>query len=214
MSRARVLWPAEANLEAKTEQARGDAKVCLESPRSPLARSMEGSVRLKMYRSFTTSTVTTTVRQLGVQIQFPLFDEVRKASARQSAADAARAALDLKNLRGAEDEDRRRLKRAAGELAIKSQLAELDYGIAQDELQSVLIQLHASTGSAPVTPKEEQNARIEEREKYLALLDAKQEAVKAEVTFLRQSGQLEGWLQSFSVSPGSSIQEDHATSTR
>ena len=105
------------------------------------------------------------------------------------------------------------LNARSGELAIKSQLAELDYGIAQDELQSVLIQLHASTGSAPVTPKRRQNAWIEEREKYLALLDAKQ-AVKAEVTYLHQSGQLEGWLQSFSVSPGSSKKEDHATSMR
>jgi outer membrane protein TolC len=133
---------------------------------------------------------------IGVQIQFPLFDRVRSAAAKASAADAAHGAIDLQTQKLEQAGEQARLQRSAAELSVKAQLADLDYGIAQDELQSVLIAAKGSTGPAPVTPKEEQNARIQERQAYLEMLDARLSASRAEIDYLRQAGKLEDWLQS------------------
>jgi hypothetical protein len=73
-------------------------------------------------------------------------------------------------------------------------MAELDFSIAQDELKSTTIQLRGAAASPPLTPKEEQNAKIEERQKYLDLLDARLQLNKAKVSLLRQTGQLDRWV--------------------
>ena len=133
---------------------------------------------------------------IGIQIQFPLLDRVRSAAAKASAADAAHGAIDLETQKIEQSEEQRKLERSAAELGVKAQLADLDYGIAQDELQSVLIAGKASTGPVPVTPKEEQNARIQERQAYLEMLDARLSASRAQIDYLRQAGKLENWLHS------------------
>jgi outer membrane protein TolC len=191
---------AEANVEARAQQARGDAQYVWR-PQITFGAQYGRISPIENVSKFYNINGQYNSLSGGVQIQFPLFDEVRKASARQSAADLAKATLDLNGIRAAEEEGRRKLQHAVTELAIKSQLAELDYGIAQDALQSVLIQLHAPAGAMPITPREEQNAHIEERQRYLDLLDARRDAIKAEVAYLRQSGQLESWLQSIGVTP-------------
>ena len=133
---------------------------------------------------------------IGVDIKFPVLDRVRAAAARQSAADAARQELDLEAQKQKQAEGRRKLTRDAEELNVKAQLAELDYGIASDELQSVLVAEHGSTAGNPVTPKEEMGARIQERQQYLGMLDAKLASEQAEIGWLRQAGQLRIWLRS------------------
>lgn len=131
---------------------------------------------------------------VGVQINFPLLDRVRSAAARVSKADAEHGAIDFQTQKLEQAEQQRKLGRDAEELKVKAQLADLDYGIAQDELQSVVIALHASSGGPPVTPKEEQNARIAERQSYLEMIDTRLEAARAEIVYLRETGRLENWI--------------------
>ena len=135
----------------------------------------------------------------GVQFTFPLLDKVRMATARQSAADAAHGAMDLASQQQAITDGLRKLRRATAELSVKAQVADLDYGIAEDELQSVLIAEHGSSGSPARTPEDEQNARIQERQKYLELLDTRLDAARASIDYMRQTGQLEQWLHSLNV---------------
>ena len=52
-----------------------------------------------------------------------------------------------------------------------------------------------------MTPGDEQNARIQERQRYLDLLDAKLQVEKAEVYLLRQSGGLSRWIEGMAVKP-------------
>jgi hypothetical protein len=47
-----------------------------------------------------------------------------------------------------------------------------------------------------MTPKDEQKARIAERDKYLGVIDASFQLRQAEIQLLRQTGQLEAWLKS------------------
>ena len=45
-----------------------------------------------------------------------------------------------------------------------------------------------------MTPKDEQNQRIAERDKYLNVLDTAFQLQQAEISLLRQTGHLEEWL--------------------
>ena len=135
---------------------------------------------------------------IGVDIKFPVLDRVRAAAAKQSAADAAHQELDLEALKQKQADGDRKLKRGAEELNINAQVAELNYGIAHDELESVLVAEHGSTGATPLTPKDEIGARIQERQKYLDLLNTRLTADQAEIEYLRQTGELRKWLQSLS----------------
>ena len=132
----------------------------------------------------------------GIQIQFPLMDKVRKQAARQTSLDASRAALDLQGSQFDLGTGRAKLERALPELSAKAQLAELDYEIASDELDATTSQQHASTGGPPLTPKDEQNARILADQRRLDLLDARFQLTKAEISWLRQTGRLEDWIHS------------------
>ena len=110
-------------------------------------------------------------------------------------ADAVRAKIDLENQTSEETANRLKMRRSLRLIETRAKLAELDLTIAQDELKSVMIQLHGVSGAAPLTPKEEQQAHIQERQKYIDLLDARLQLNKARVSLLRQTGQLDSWIQ-------------------
>jgi hypothetical protein len=55
-----------------------------------------------------------------------------------------------------------------------------------------------------MTPKDEQTARITEREKFVAVLNANFEAQQAELSLMRAAGELETWLRTaMGVQPSS-----------
>jgi len=135
----------------------------------------------------------------GLSVQFPVLDMVRRAAARQTKLDTARGEMDLSSLRSDEIAGRRQMGRSLPELAMKSELADVNYEIAQDELKDVEAQAQHSTGTPPVTPKDVENARIDERQKYIEMLDAKLQQRKSEITFLRLTGQLDDWLGSLTA---------------
>jgi outer membrane protein TolC len=197
------LLAAEQSAKAKLERARGDGKytwrplITFGAQYGRISPINDVSNFYDLHNNYNTANI-------GFQIQFPLVDKVRKSAAQQALLDATHAALDLEGLRFDESEGRRKLQRSIPELEAKTELAELDFDIAQNELESTGIQLHASQGGAPLTPKEEQTAHMQERQRYLDLLDAKLQLLRARIYLLRQSGQLEGWLQSLKDVPASS----------
>ena len=73
--------------------------------------------------------------------------------------------------------------------------------MAQQQLEAILIQTQNPAGSGPVlTPKDEENARMGERQRFVELLDAQYRLRQAEVNLLRQTNRLEDWLRG-SLSP-------------
>jgi outer membrane protein TolC len=138
---------------------------------------------------------------IGVQIQWPLFDAGHKARARASAADAAHAELEAVYLRDQQVEGRLKLQHAETELVAQGDLAAVDQQIAQEELDVMRVQLQMGTGGdgPPMSPKDEQNARITERQRYLDVLDAKVKLMQTQINLLRQTGELEQWLKAVSV---------------
>ena len=136
----------------------------------------------------------------GVQLSIPIIDYGHRAKARESAADASRAEHDADAQRNLFTEGRLRLSRSVVELSARAEIARLDQLFAQQQLEILAIQLNAPS-AVPTTPKEEQNAHITEREKYLTLLDARFQTQQAEISLLRQTGGLESWLHSLLNQP-------------
>jgi outer membrane protein TolC len=138
---------------------------------------------------------------IGVQIQLPVFDAGHKARARASAADATHAEFEANYLRDQQIEGRLKLQHAETELVAQGTLATIDQQIAQEELDAMRIQLQMGTGGSgpPMTPRDEQNARIAERQRYLDVLDARVKLMQTQISLMRQTGELVDWLKAVSV---------------
>jgi outer membrane protein TolC len=139
----------------------------------------------------------------GLQITIPMFDAGHKAKARESMADAIHAQQEAQFARDQELEGRIKLQHSTAELAAREELASLDRDMAQEQLDVILVQLKATpSSSAPITPKDEQNARIQERQRFIDLVDATFQLRDAQLSLLRQTGQLEAWLKSAAAVEG------------
>ncbi|HEU5341390.1 TolC family protein [Edaphobacter sp.] len=143
---------------------------------------------------------------IGVEIQLPIFDAARRAKARESAADAVRAQYEADEARDQFLEGRKKLEHTTAELAAQAEVATLDQQLAQQQLDAMLVQLKSGTGNPngpQMTPKDAELSRIAEREKFLAVLDAKFQMRQAEINLMRQTGELETWLKSVAAAQAS-----------
>ena len=131
----------------------------------------------------------------AVNVSIPLFDQGRRDRARESMADAIHSFHDARNIRDGELEGRLRLQHSTAELAARAELASLDRDMAQQQLETILLQTQSPGPGPLLTPKDEQNARIAERQRFVELLDAQYRLRQAEVNLLRQTNRLEDWLR-------------------
>jgi outer membrane protein TolC len=143
---------------------------------------------------------------VGIQVQIPIYDRKHQDQASEATAEASRAHFATEDQRNQFLEGRFKLRHSAAELAAHSDLAEIDRDLAQEQLDAVLLQLSAASGSSGVqqmTPKDEQKARLDESARTIDLLNAQFQVSQAEVNLLRQTGRLDDWLKTISAMPES-----------
>ena len=191
---------AFANARSKREVAFGDARY-LYRPQvafgAQYSRFASYNGYENFYRNFQHNNA-----EMGIQITVPFLDMGHRAKARQSAADFLHAEHEAELSRDQFTEGRLRIQRTSLELAARAEVASLDQQLAQQQIDILLVQLNTGNpNGAQMTPKDEQNSRIAEREKFLALLDARFQMRQAEVNLLRQTGELEAWLKSAAQPP-------------
>ncbi|MGD0546858.1 MAG: TolC family protein [Terracidiphilus sp.] len=138
----------------------------------------------------------------GLQINVPFFDFALRAKAKQSAAEALRAKIEVEQAQRQNEVQIAQLTGSLRELDTLAEIASLKQQIAHEQLQSVLAQLELGNGSGSgpgatpqLTPMAEQLARIDERQKFQDSLDAGLELSKARLGLLRALGHMEDWLQ-------------------
>ena len=186
---------AYANARAKQEQAFGDNRKLWR----PEIYFVAQYNRLETFNNIAQYYATYNPNSigLGVQINFPMVNATLKAKGRESTADAAHAKHEADLFRDQAIEGRLKLSRTSEELQARVELASLDRELAQDQLDALLVQLQASSSTATpqMTPKDEQNARIQERQRFLDVLDADFQLRQIQINLLRQNGQLEDWLK-------------------
>jgi outer membrane protein TolC len=192
--------------EAKRQQARGDARfrfhpqINLFATYNYYATFSDSFAQLqKVYQANNNgqSTLSSSEGAFGIQITLPISDRLRAAKARESAADAAHALHEAQAAQSDALDGQSRLRHSIAELQAQAEVAELQRQYAQQQLEILEQQLKSGNPDGPqMTPKDEQKARIDEREKYLSVLDANFQLRQAEIHLLRQTGELIHWLKS------------------
>jgi len=136
---------------------------------------------------------------VGVQITFPIFDASRRAKARESAADATRAQIEADQAKNQTSEQVQSLRHSLAELKAQQRLAQLQNQYAQEQLETIQAELKNGSGSpnaAPVTPKDEELARIQAQERYQDALNANLSVMRAQLSLMRSIGAIEDWAHS------------------
>ena len=148
------------------------------------------------YKNFTPNNVS-----FGLQITVPFFDFALRAKARETAADALRSTVEAEQAHRQNEVQIATLTGNLRELDALAEIASLKQQIADDQLKSVLTQLEVGNGAAgapgappQLSPKAEQLARIDERQRYQDALDAGLDLAKARLSLLRALGHMEDWL--------------------
>jgi len=210
---------AFANAEAKEFQARGDARfrfwprINLFSQYNRYATFTNSFATLQKIDSIGGKTLLASDEgAFGVQINLPILDKLTSAKARETAAEAARARHDAENAQIDALDGQSRLRHTLDELQAQAEVAGLQQQYAQEQLEITRLQMQSSNSNGPqMTPKDEQNARIAERDKYLAVVDAGFSLHQAEIQLLRLTGDLETWLKSAASSqtPASSAPQNN-----
>ena len=133
---------------------------------------------------------------VGINMTIPVFDAQGRAHARVSAADAVRAREQADLFRLQLGEQTRELSGSLAELRAQQKIARLQSDYAQQNADAVETELQNGTGNpnlSPLTPRDEQRARIEERRRYVDKLEADFQLIQAEILLQRSLGTVEEW---------------------
>jgi outer membrane protein TolC len=148
------------------------------------------------YKNFTPNNVS-----FGLQITIPFFDFALRAKAKETAAEALRATVEAEQAQRQNDVQIASLTGNLRELDAQAEVARLKQQIADEQVRAVEVQLELGNGSGngpgsqpQLTPKSEQLARIDERQKFQDALDAGFDLSKARLSLLRALGHMEDWL--------------------
>lgn len=192
---------AFANAQAKQYIAFGDSRYLLRPQIALAANYSRVAIGLSSYADyyprFGAAGNSENSLSFGLQFNIPLLDMAHRAKARGSAADAARAFADADLQRATYREGRAKLQNAARELDLRAQLARDDREIAQDQLDTLTIQLNLTGGGGQgpqVTPKDRLNAQLQERQRYLDVLAAELQLRQTETNLMRQTNTLGDWI--------------------
>jgi outer membrane protein TolC len=126
---------------------------------------------------------------LGVSIRIPIFNGSQRARAQAADAEAAKAREQADATHNQLSEQTLRLQRAVVQLQAARDVAELEYEIAQKDVDAVETRIKAGTANL----HDMDNARTQESEKLIALQDATFDVERSQVELLRSTGELESW---------------------
>ncbi len=193
---------ARLQARSKHQLAKGDEAINYYPQLSFVAQYNRNTTILNEVNSFFAKPLPANNFASGISVQIPVFDLVHRAKARESAADALRATVEVEQAQRQNDIQIAELTGSLRELDTLAEIAALKQQIAGEQLKSVLAQLELGngTGSGPgstpqLSPKAEELARIDESQKVTESLDAGFDLAKARLNLLRALGHMEDWLQ-------------------
>jgi outer membrane protein TolC len=192
---------AQAQAESRHRQARGDELATRIFPQIGFGVQYNRDSTLLNNYSYYYSHFKADNFSAGFSIQLPLFDLIRHAKARESAAEALRATAEAEQAQRQNDVQIAMLAGNLRELDALAEIATLKQQIASEQLNAVRAQLQLGNGSgsepgAPpqLSPKAEQLALIDQNQKLMDSLDAGFDLTKARLSLLRALGHMQDWL--------------------
>jgi len=182
-----AVQAAESRATAESFRARGEHRAML--PSADFAAQYGLLARYNNYDEFF-KTFQRNNATIGVVLRFPFFNSSQRARAEAADATALKAKKDAEAARNQVSEETLRLQRSVEQMAAAQEVADLEYQVAQSNVESLEVRLDAGT----VGWHDLQDAREQSNERYSSLQDANFELERARITLLRAMGELESWL--------------------
>jgi outer membrane protein len=126
---------------------------------------------------------------VGVAIRFPFLSPAQHAHADAADAEALRARKDAEAAKNRVSEETLKLQRAVEQLSAAHEVADLEYQVAQSNLEAAQVRMDAGTA----TLHDVEDARSQANERYNTLQDSSFELQKARITLLRATDELATW---------------------
>jgi outer membrane protein TolC len=126
---------------------------------------------------------------IGLSIRFPLTDFAQHAKANAAAADLLRARQEAQMASDKVAENTLQMQRSLRQLAAASDVARLEYEVAQAGIDAVRAQL----ASGQANSRDQENARVDSSNRYSSYLDSQLQLSRATMQLMGQTGDLEGW---------------------
>lgn len=126
---------------------------------------------------------------IGVSIRVPLFNAAQRARAQAAEADALKATKQADAARNQVSEETLRLQHAVVQAQAARDVAQLEYEIAQKNIDAVHTRIDAGTA----TVHDLDDATTQASERFIALQDTAFELERAQLGLLRANGDLEKW---------------------
>lgn len=182
-----AVQAAENRATAETFRARGEHRAML--PSADFAAQYGLLARYNNYDEFF-KTFQRHNATIGVVLRFPFLNYSQRARAQAADATALKAKKDAEAAKNQVSEETLRLQRSVEQMAAAKEVADLEYQVAQSNLESLRVRMEAgSTAWHDV-----QDAREQVNERYNSLQDANFELQRARITLLRATGDLQSWV--------------------
>jgi outer membrane protein TolC len=127
---------------------------------------------------------------IGVVLRFPFLNFSQRAHAQAADASATHAKKEVEFTKNQVSQQALKLQRSVEQLQAAQKVSELEYEISQSNADAIQIKINSGTA----TVDEGAQAHAEMSEKYNALQDANFELVRARVSLLRATGDLQAWI--------------------
>ncbi|MGA9511447.1 MAG: TolC family protein [Candidatus Sulfotelmatobacter sp.] len=126
---------------------------------------------------------------VGVAIHLPFLNLAQHAKVQEAESDALKAKEQAVTARNQASEETLRLRRAVTQMQAARDVAELEYEIAQENVEAVETRMKSGTANL----HDLDNARSQSSERLIALQDVTFELERNQVELLRSTGDLETW---------------------
>jgi outer membrane protein TolC len=136
----------------------------------------------------------------GFSIQVPIFNFGFRDKAKESAVQTLRARVEAEQAQQQNDIQIAELSGSLRELDTLAEIAKLKQEIAAEQLETVVSQLELGNGTGganaqpQLSPEAEQQARVDERQRFMDALDAGLDLSKARLNLMRALGHMQDWL--------------------
>jgi outer membrane protein TolC len=181
-----VLKAANQQAEAKEVRARGEGKYWYPTIDAVGQYGLFSRYNNydEFFRKFQRNNAT-----LGVVIRFPLFNGPLKARAEGAAAEAIKARKEAEGVRQQVSEETINLQGTVRQLAAARDVAKLEYDLARGQGEAIQVQVQSGMANL----RQQQEALLNENEKYNTLLDVTFQLEKTQIQLLKATGELETW---------------------
>ncbi|MGA8616927.1 MAG: TolC family protein [Candidatus Sulfotelmatobacter sp.] len=138
----------------------------------------------RFYRSFQPNNAT-----VGVAIHLPFLNYAQHARVQEAESEALKAQKQAEAARNQVSEETLRLQRSVTQMQAAREVAELEYEIAQKNIEAIRTRMTSATANL----HDLDNAQVQASERFITLQDVTFELERSHVAFMRATGDLESW---------------------